>query len=263
MRIPYAAVLVLFASLAVATPDHARADDIIEGIRLFQALNYEAAESVFTPLSNSGDGLAAWYLGLMHDPNFHSIVPGRYYQTEWLNIDAAVRHYRRAIDLEEPYAWYSLAALYANDWLHHGRTNATTLAITLRKQALPYLERRVAAGDGVAAFMLADLRRHDVGARTRADRAYRLLLEEAMEGRPLSQFYMARAFETHLLYVHEGRGRETRDRIMAFAWYTVATAHGEQHAPKYQFTVAQQLRNRQFDEAEEATANLMARIVNR
>ena len=260
MRIQYAAAMLMLAVAALPATAAVNAD-ILDGIRLFQALDYAEAEAVLEPLAGGGDGLASWYLGLMRDPNFHSTTAGRYYQVDWLDLEKAVEHYERAIDLEEPYAYYSLAALYANNWIQHGRANAATLAVSLRKRGQPYLERRVAAGDGVAAFMLADLRRHEPRARPRADTAYRLLLAEAVEGRALSQFHLARAFETNLLFVHEGRGRETRDFIHAFAWYSVAAVHGEQHAPKHQFTVAQQLRRRQFDDAEELTAELLERIV--
>ncbi len=263
MRIPHAAALCLSLLAGLAAPVAARAADLVEGIRLFQALDYGAAEAVLTPLADNGDGLAAWYLGQMRDPNFHSTRHGRYYQTEWMDIDAAIRHYERSIELEEPYAWYSLAGLYANNWIQHGITNAGFLSIRLRKQAVPLLERRVAAGDGVAAFMLADLHRQEHGARGYAGTAYRLLLEEALEGRAMSQFYLARAFETHLLFVHEGRGRDNRDLIDAFAWYSVAGIYGEQHAPKHQFTVARQLRFHQFDDAEKATAALLDRLASK
>ncbi len=245
--------------LLVAGCGHA---DLAKGIRHFQALEYTEAKAEFDLLTET-NGTANLYLGMIHDIRFHMPrgIDSRYMR-EWLDRDKAIAYYERAIELGEPYAHFQIAGLHGLSYSDHCPSiiRRSDGPIRFKHAAMEALTDRIADGDGIAAYMLAWFRFDDADSREHADRAYRLLLAEALEGRPYSQFLLARAFETHLLYENSGRGRIDKDHIHAFAWYTVAAAHGEEHARVHQREAAKHLKVRHYDDAEELARELLARF---
>jgi len=105
----------LFLILIAATGP-ARSDDADAGLNAFWTLDYDTAIEKLTPLAESGDAEAAYFLGLIHDPLAHTVHGLKaVYMDKYHDPDTAWSWYDQAIELDYKPAFvraYQLSQVY-------------------------------------------------------------------------------------------------------------------------------------------------------
>lgn len=104
-------VLILLAATV-----HAQSDDSSAGLDAFWTLDYDTAIEKLTPLAESGNAEAAYFLGLIHDPLAHTVHGLKaVYMDQYHDPDTAWSWYDQAIELDYKPAFvraYQLSQVY-------------------------------------------------------------------------------------------------------------------------------------------------------
>jgi TPR repeat protein len=205
---------------------------------------------------------------MLHDPGFHRLPSGKYYQTSYFDVDKTVALYRKAIDAGDGRAMHRLAELYlllTNEHWAARRPNdigsLTNTALALRHRSTPLLRAMADEGDAIAAYMLAEARRDDSFFFIAMDNARNMLELAAWRDNPVSQLYLGRTFLLPRGMVV--RSGYTFDPPEAFAWFTVSAKKGNMHARVYQIEAAEMMEIREFGRAEELTRALLKSLASK
>lgn len=240
--------------------------DMAAGITAFDRMEYEAAIAEMEPLAEAGSTSANYFLGLMHDPAYHRLPSGQFYQMEFFDIRVAIKNYQVAVEAGNPYAMHRLAELFLlianNNWsgyVDDDVGNMTSSALALRRRAVPLLRQHIEEGDGIAAYMLAEARRDEPFFFVTMDQARKMLEVTARKHRPLEQLYLGKTYLFPRGTVVGGEGF-TFDPVDAFAWFTVAAKAGNRHGSVYQVEAAEVLPIRYHKDAEELARNLLTEL---
>ncbi len=70
---PHRSLLGSLVLIVLAATVHAQSDDSDAGLDAFWTLDYDTAIEKLTPLAESGNAEAAYFLGLLHDPLAHTV----------------------------------------------------------------------------------------------------------------------------------------------------------------------------------------------
>jgi TPR repeat protein len=235
---------------------------LAEGIAAFERMDYDTAMAELDELASSGNSDACYLLGMLHDPGFHRLPSGKFYQTSYFDVDKAVALYQKAIDAGDGRAMHRLAELYLLLTNEHWATrrpdgigNLTNTALALRHRSTPLLRALADEGDAIAAYMLAEARRDDSFFFIAMDNARNMLELAAWRDNPVSQLYLGRTFLfPRGMVVRSGY---TLDPPEAFAWFTVSAKKGNMHARVYQMEAAEMMPIREYGRAEELTRALL------
>jgi len=254
-------LVAIFLLLVLLLPGQASAG-LAEGWAAFAKMDYDAAIAAVDELAGKGDTEACYLLGMLHDPAFHLLPSGRFYQSKYFDVGLAIRLYRQAADDGDGRAMHHLAELYLlleDDRWGPQRpddiANLTNAALTLRRKSTPLLRDLAKQGDFVAAYMLAEARRDDSHFFSAIDNARNVLEMAAWRDNALSQLYLGRTFLVRR--VLSVKGSYTMDPPEAFAWFTVAARNGNMHARVYQLEAAEMIPIREHARAEELTRALL------
>lgn len=240
--------------------------ELAEGIQAFTKLEYPLAIAEAGGLADQGDGDACYLLALLHDPAFHRLPSGKFYQTFFFDADKAVSLYRRAANTGNAYAMHRLAELllFIEDepWpaLRRADFSLSSMALSFRRKAAPLLREMAEQGDGIAAFMYAEAKRHEPDFFVSMERARYLLEANAWKHDAMSQFYLGKTY----LYPRGpvADSGHTMNPGEAFAWFTVAARAGNLHARIYQIEAAELLPIREHGRADEMTRALLNSFSN-
>ncbi|TDJ11508.1 MAG: sel1 repeat family protein [Gammaproteobacteria bacterium] len=257
----------IFFCLILVSPGLAFSD-VAGGWVAFNEMDYDKAISEIDKLASAGDPDASYLLGLLHDPAFHRLPSGKFYQSSYVDVAKAVTLYRRAADAGDGRAMHNLAELYImlvdERWARYKPNdigNLTSAALSLRRRSTPLLRVLADQGDAVAAYKLAEARRDEPFFFVAMDNARVMLELAAWQDDPASQLYLGRTF---LL----PRGMATRsgytlDPPEAFAWFTVSAKRGNMHARVYQMEAAEMMPIRDHGRAEELARALLKTLAGK
>ena len=257
----------IFFVLVLVLPGQAFSD-VVEGWAAFNEMDYDTAMSEIDKLANAGDPDACYLLGLLHDPAFHHLPSGKYYQSSYFDVAKAVSLYRRAVDAGDGRAMHHLAELYImlvdERWARYKPSdigNLTSAALSLRRRSTPLLRVLAEQGNGVAAYMLAEARRNEPFFFAAMDNARIKLELSAWQDDPASQLYLGRTFLLQRGMVT--RTGYTMDPPEAFAWFTVSAKRGNMHARVYQVEAAEMMPVRDHGRAEELARALLKTLAGK
>ena len=257
----------IFFVLVLVLPGQAFSD-VVEGWAAFNEMDYDTAMSEIDKLANAGDPDACSLLGLLHDPAFHRLPSGKYYQSSYFDVARAVSLYRRAVDAGDGRAMHHLAELYImlvdERWARYKPSdigNLTSAALSLRRRSTPLLRVLAEQGNGVAAYMLAEARRNEPFFFAAMDNARIKLELSAWQDDPASQLYLGRTFLLQRGMVT--RTGYTMDPPEAFAWFTVSAKRGNMHARVYQVEAAEMMPVRDHGRAEELARALLKTLAGK
>lgn len=257
----------IFLVLVLVLPGQAFSD-VVEGWAAFNEMDYDTAMSEIDKLANAGDPDACYLLGLLHDPAFHHLPSGKYYQSSYFDVAKAVSLYRRAVDAGDGRAMHHLAELYImlvdERWARYKPSdigNLTSAALSLRRRSTPLLRVLAEQGNGVAAYMLAEARRNEPFFFAAMDNARIKLELSAWQDDPASQLYLGRTFLLQRGMVT--RTGYTMDPPEAFAWFTVSAKRGNMHARVYQVEAAEMMPVRDHGRAEELARALLKTLAGK
>ncbi len=142
--------------------------DVADGWVAFYKMDYDKAIAEIDELANEGHPEASYLLGLLHDPAYHRLPSGKFYQSSYFDVGRAVILYRRAVDAGDGRAMHHLAELYLmltdDRWASYRPNdigNLTSAALSLRRRSTPLLREMADQGNTVAAYMLAEARRNE------------------------------------------------------------------------------------------------------
>ncbi|MCH8929501.1 MAG: sel1 repeat family protein [Proteobacteria bacterium] len=257
----------IFFVLVLVLPGQAFSD-VVEGWAAFNEMDYDTAMSEIDKLANAGDPDACYLLGLLHDPAFHHLPSGKYYQSSYFDVAKAVSLYRRAVDAGDGRAMHHLAELYImlvdERWARYKPSdigNLTSAALSLRRRSTPLLRVLAEQGNGVAAYMLAEARRNEPFFFAAMNNARIKLELSAWQDDPASQLYLGRTFLLQRGMVT--RTGYTMDPPEAFAWFTVSAKRGNMHARVYQVEAAEMMPVRDHGRAEELARALLKTLAGK
>ena len=209
---------------------------------------YHEALPMLLELAETGDMIAEYYLGLVHDPAAHQIIcraptrspcrPGAFGARgkSYFNLKKAKAWYKKAIKSGHPYASYRLFNLLEFDHKPVQKRD--------RIVALELLKPYVRQGDGIARLMSYDIERKlTVGPHVAQwviddnKEKFRIsiasLEPEAREGRVLSMHFLGVIYLRMLNYPK------------AFAWFTVGAENRYWPSFPHQHEVAGYFKDRQ------------------
>lgn len=257
----------IFFFLVLILPGQAFSD-VADGWVAFDAMDYDTAIAEIDKLANAGDPDACYLLGLLHDPAFHRLPSGKYYQSSYFDVAKAVTLYRRAIDGGDGRAMHHLAELYLmledERWVRYRPDDIgslTSAALSLRRRSTPLLRALADQGNGVAAYMLAEARRDEPFFFVAMENARIKLEFSAWQDDPASQLYLGRTFLlSRGMVTHTGY---TLDPPEAFAWFTVSAKKGNMHARVYQVEAAEMMPVRDHGRAEELSRALLKTLAGK
>ncbi len=236
--------------------------DVADGWVAFYKMDYDKAIAEIDELANEGHPEASYLLGLLHDPAYHRLPSGKFYQSSYFDVGRAVILYRRAVDAGDGRAMHHLAELYlmlADDrWASYRPNdigNLTSAALSLRRRSTPLLREMADRGNAVAAYMLAEARRNEPFFFVAMDNARMMLELSAWQNDPASQLYLGRTYLLRRGMV--ARTGYTLDPPEAFAWFTVSAKRGNMHARVYQMEAAEMMSIRDHGRAEELARALL------
>lgn len=241
---------------------------LAEGVAAFEKMDYDTAMAELDELASSGNSDASYLLGMLHDPGFHRLPSGKYYQTSYFDVDKAVALYQKAIDAGDGRAMHRLAELYLLLTNEHWATrtpndvgNLTNTALALRRRSTPLLRAMADDGDAIAAYMLAEARRDESFFFIAMDNARNMLELAAWQNNPASQLYLGKTFLFRRGVVP--LTGYTLDPPEAFAWFTVSAKKGNMHARVYQMEAAEMIPVREHGRAEELAIALLESMAAR
>jgi len=260
-------VATIFFLFVLVLPGRAFSD-VAEGWVAFYKMDYDVAMSKVDELADTCQPDACYLLGLLHDPAFHRLPSGRFYQSSYFDVGKTVTLYRRAIDAGDGRAMHRLAELYLmledkrwTSFKPNDIGNLTSAALSLRRRSTPLLREMVAQGNAVAAYMLAEARRSEPFFFVAMDNARMMLELSAWEDDPASQLYLGRTFLLPRGMV--ARTGYTMDPTEAFAWFTVSAKRGNMHARVYQMEAAEMMPIRDHGRAEELARALLKTLAGK
>ena len=194
------------------------------GLRYFEQRDYRNAWDTLLPLAQNGNARAAYYLGAMRDPGFHSIGD-QHYEMKYLKFDAAIHWYRIAANDDDPYALYGLSQAYQLN-IPDMPMNKAKLAKNYGGRAYKHLKPLSEQGDAIATYMIADIRKGKSNYQYWSDKAGKTLTRCALEGNAWCQLYLGRYY----LFSMSNDANNDRDLYpKSFAWLSIATENGNAH----------------------------------
>jgi len=260
-------VVAIFFLLVLILPSQAFSD-MAEGWIAFYKMDYDKAMSEIDKLANAGHPDACYLLGLLHDPAFHRLPSGKYYQSSYFDVDLAVTFFRRAADAGDGRAMHQLAELYlmleGERWAPYRPNDIGSLtdaALSLRRRSTPLLREMADQGNAIAAYMLAEARRSEPFFFVAMDNARNSLELAAWQDDPASQLYLGKTFLLPRGMV--ALTGYTLDPPEAFAWFTVSAKRGNMHARVYQMEAAEMMPIRDHGRAEELVRALLKTLAKK
>ncbi len=194
------------------------------GMRYFEQRDYPSAWDALLPLAQNGNARAAYYLGAIRDPGFHRIGE-QFYEMSFLKLDAAIHWYRIAANDDDPYALYGLSQAYQLNFPEMPM-NKAKLAKNYANRAYVHLKPLSEAGDAIATYMIADIRKEKSNYQFWSAKAGETLTKCALEGNAWCQFYLGRFY---LFSMPNNADNDPDLYPKSFAWLSIATDNGNAH----------------------------------
>ncbi|MCB1596037.1 MAG: hypothetical protein KDI76_14100 [Xanthomonadales bacterium] len=188
-----------------------------------------------TPLAESGNGDANYYLGLIHDPefNFRTFSKERtainkkmlmtasptYYEE---NEKKVIHFYESAIKLGNKYASFQLGRYFDSASFKRQKTKKHKKLFRDSRNGLKALAEN---GDWLAKYMLGVIYSDKGNFKIYTDEALKAMNEAAKKGDRMAQFYLGKSMGDWYC-----RSDTCRNKILSFAWLSTSAFNGSYHA---------------------------------